>query len=227
GSSGWSHLSGELNKSLGLMGFVEDTRITRADCARVRLHAQNRYYEDSFKLAQLLLFGNRFEYESGDYNISGFFLDMNDLFERFIMGLLKQRGYEVDYQHSLKYRVDESDKLMKPDYLIRSGDRDIVGDAKYKEIFEADTRSDEETVEETVEETDFGGVKVKVYHSDIYQLVAYLDNAGVDEGVLFYPAMRPVNTKTVSGFGGKTIRIWGVDLSNVGGLGIGYSGVPE
>jgi 5-methylcytosine-specific restriction endonuclease McrBC regulatory subunit McrC len=83
---GWDRLSGELNKSLGLMGFVQDVRITRADCARVRLHAQNRYYETAFMLAQLLLFACRFEYESGSYAVAGFFLDMNDLFDAELPG---------------------------------------------------------------------------------------------------------------------------------------------
>ncbi len=216
--AGWDHLSGALNRSLGLMGYVEDVRITRADCARVRLHAQNRYYETAFKLAQLLLFGNRFEYLSGETGISGFFLDMNDLFERFVLGLLKRNNLEVDYQYGLKYSVDQTDsRYMLPDYRIQTDSSDIIGDAKYKEIFENTNRISDD---ETVVKTDLGsGLTVRISNSDIYQMVAYLDNAGVNNGVLFYPAMEDIGVpKLVTGFREKEIKIIGIDLSDINAL---------
>jgi predicted component of viral defense system (DUF524 family) len=109
---------------------------------------------------------------------------------------------------------------MKPDYIIRGPRGDIIGDAKYKEIFEDDKRP----AEETVEQADYGGVKVRIYPRDVYQLVAYMDNTGANQGVLFYPAMKQVSTKTVFGFGGvpelggKTIKIKAMDLYNIKAL---------
>ena len=207
----FSGVSGHLTRQLGLFGNVADVRVTRADFARIRLHAQNRYYETPLQLAKMLLFDNRFEYEVGNNRVFGFFLDMNDLFERFVMGLLRRQGYNVDYQCGLYFTVDDENKTMKPDYIIRWRNSRIIGDAKYKEIFDNDKQPDDEPIVEN----DLGpDVKVRIKNRDIYQLVAYLDNERTNQGVLFYPAMEDVGApKLVTGFGDKDIKILGVGLS--------------
>ncbi len=220
----FSGVSGHLTRQIGLFGNVADVRVTRADFARIRLHAQNRYYETPLQLAKMLLFDNRFEYEIGKNRVVGFFLDMNNLFERFVAGLLMQGAHRngVTYPGKGEFRYYYGNRdtkgtvKLKPDITIDTDGEKVVIDAKYKELFEENFGVDEEI--ETGD--DYGDVKVKIKSSDIYQLVAYLDNFGSRRGALVYPRNgSETSVINVDGFGDKDIKILGVGLSYEEGLG--------
>lgn len=64
--SGWSELLGRISHLISFMGNVSDERISAIDFARLRFHAQNRYYEYPIEIAKMLIFENCFDYSVKD-----------------------------------------------------------------------------------------------------------------------------------------------------------------
>lgn len=214
-------LSGEASRFIGLLAGVSDVRITVADFARIRLHSQNRHYEPALKIARLLILCQHPAQEVGGCKVRGFFLDMNDLFERFVAGLLKLAGYgyAMEFQKAYGYKYicerDERRRTLRPDIVLKLQHGNIIIDTKYKDLFEGiDSKDDFDTGEE------YGKTKIKIRPSDIYQMVSYLDNTGSGKGVLVYPKddidiSSPIK---VTGFSDKEIHLVGFGLENIPSL---------
>jgi len=111
---------------------------------RVHFTRLNERFRKPFELAKLLFMPASGEERSRE--VSGFFVDMNKLFERFIERVLVRNlppGYKMSYQESRSFLKNQDGNLQKPDYVIRKGDIPvIVLDAKYRELKEGIPSSD-------------------------------------------------------------------------------------
>ncbi|RLC42101.1 MAG: hypothetical protein DRH44_06705, partial [Candidatus Coatesbacteria bacterium] len=214
--TGFRNLSKDAVKLIGFLANVSDRKITPIDFAKIHYHTHNRHYKHSIELAKILLFKNCFAHYVGNIRVSGLFIDMNDLFEKFVAGLLYSRfGKYLEYQRTFNFSIDNKDGKGKliPDITIDLEGENIVIDAKYKELFETEVSREEEINTEST----YGDIEVKIRHSDIYQMVAYLDNIESDKGVIVYPFSGENISKStiVKGFGNKRIKLIGIGLSNI------------
>jgi 5-methylcytosine-specific restriction enzyme subunit McrC len=124
-----------------LMLIFEDInlrKISSHDFKRVHFTRLNERFKKSFSLAKIIL--STFGAIEGEDAV-GFFVDMNDLFEKFICSILSRNlDFEVRYQN--KFQIFKKEGLegiknmdQKPDYVIYKDDKPLsVLDAKYREI---------------------------------------------------------------------------------------------
>jgi 5-methylcytosine-specific restriction enzyme subunit McrC len=114
-------------------------KITIHDFKRVHFTRLNERFKKPFNLAKIIL--SAFGEIDGEDTI-GFFVDMNDLFEKFICSILSKRlDVEIEYQKKFStFKEDEeSDRIkntpQKPDYVAYEDNKPVlVLDAKYTEI---------------------------------------------------------------------------------------------
>ncbi|WP_456473091.1 McrC family protein, partial [Methanocaldococcus sp.] len=112
-------------------------KITIHDFKKVHFTRLNERFKKPFNLAKIIL--STFGEVEGEDAI-GFFIDMNDLFEKFIYAILKKLNLKIEYQKS--FRLFKKEKLkglnnisQKPDYVIYKNNNPLlVLDAKYREI---------------------------------------------------------------------------------------------
>ena len=132
----------------------------------------NARYRPAVELAKLILASAAFELDHGAVAASAFLVDMNKLFEDFvIVGLREALGVssrtlaQGAQGHPLYLDVGRRVRL-EPDISWWDGPAcSFVGDVKYKAI-------------------EFEGFK----HGDLYQLNAYTIATGLDQGLLIYAA---------------------------------------
>jgi 5-methylcytosine-specific restriction endonuclease McrBC regulatory subunit McrC len=205
--------TGRVNKCLAELYAVADVKITSVDFACVHLHAQNRHYQQPLDWAKLLIRHNPPDLAGGSINAKGFFIDMDELFERFVAGLFKQAGFSIHYQtqgHKKSIYIAEKPRELKPDVLIYDEDIILVIDAKYKKAFEKSFSDDV-----TVATSHYGyDSDVNVYLSDIYQMNTYLDVYGENKnsiGIIVYPGGNENDIK-VDHLPGKNIWLMPVNL---------------
>ncbi|WP_068321565.1 McrC family protein [Pyrococcus kukulkanii] len=103
---------------------VAPKRITPRDFERVHFTRLNERFRKPFNLAKIIL-GSIAE---GAESVGGFFVDMNELFERFILWALRSSGFRVHYQRKFWFVKDVL--KARPDYVIEGVG---VADAKYRE----------------------------------------------------------------------------------------------
>ncbi|WP_158306792.1 McrC family protein [Pyrococcus yayanosii] len=126
-------LLGELMMIFDEVSFKE---ITKTDLERVHFTRLNERFKRAFTLAKIVL--STLGGIQGE-EASGFFIDMNDLFERFMLWVLKRSlwEYEVEYQKELKLLKNGNilSRKQYPDFIInRNGTPVAVLDAKYKSL---------------------------------------------------------------------------------------------
>ena len=154
----------------------------------------NRHYRRVVALARLVLQGLAFEADRGDVHASGFLVDMNSLFERFVRRALREDlGVDAQVLRSGSHggtTLDEEGQIrLKPDLSWwRHGVCTFVGDVKYKSI------------------TD--GART----SDCYQLLAYVTAFDLPGGLLIY-AGTSTPTAHVVRHAGKRLEVVSIDLS--------------
>lgn len=111
-------------------------KISIHDFKRAHFTRLNERFKKSFNLAKIIL--STFGAVEGEDAV-GFFVDMNDLFEKFIYSILSGRlDVEIEYQSkfNLFNQVDRLKNIeQKPDYVVYKNNKPLlVLDAKYKEI---------------------------------------------------------------------------------------------
>ena len=132
----------------------------------------NEHYRPAVELARWILRATSFDLEPGQVRARGFLVDMNRVFEDFVVAALRDaltlserefpqnaagRSMSLDLAHQIRLR---------PDISWWSGSRCIfVGDVKYKDLTSS-----------------------VIKHGDLYQLLAYLTATNLDTGVLIYAA---------------------------------------
>jgi 5-methylcytosine-specific restriction enzyme subunit McrC len=138
----------------------------------VSFDRRTEHYRAAIGLARLILSGMSFDLEAGGVAASAFLIDMNKVFEDFVVEALRDTlgaSPRIVVQGAAGKRLflDVAQRIsLKPDVSIWAGDRcRFVGDVKYKRI-----RADE------------------FPNADLYQLTAYAIATGLPGGMLIYAA---------------------------------------
>lgn len=137
----------------------------------VPINRLNGRYAHALQIAKLILRSTAIEVEAGSLTSSAFTVDMNEVFEDFVVSALRSElglSSRVFPQNAcgrhLRFDVGETIKL-KPDFSWWEGGLcRLVGDVKYKRTDDA------------------------IKHPDLYQLNAYATATGLPEGILIYAA---------------------------------------
>lgn len=136
----------------------------------VRLDRRSERYRAAIALASLILSDLAFDLTAGAVAASAFLVDMNKLFEDFVVAALREElgvGEDVLVQGAggRHLFLDRGRRVrLEPDLSLWSGERCIfVGDVKYKRLATGDARN-----------------------ADLYQLAAYTLATGLPAGLLIY-----------------------------------------
>jgi len=168
---------GQLNKTARAMfHYFEPVSLTHIDSRnwpRIFYNRLNQRYRPILNLAKLILENSSLNLqETGKIEFSSFLVDMNLLFERFLLSYLKERLKDFVIKGASRlggpYTLDEQGELGRnPDIVIKKGNRPLlVMDAKYKVLLNTDT--------DTID-------------SDVNQVLSYTFAVGVPMGILVYP----------------------------------------
>ena len=159
---------------------------------KVTFDRLNRHYRRVVALARLVLQGWAFEADRGDdVRAPGFLVDMNLLFERFVVRALREALGADDrtLRSGGGATLDEAERIrLEPDLSWwPHGKCTFVGDVKYK-------RDD------------------RISNPDLYQLLAYATAFDLPGGLLIYAGKSPPSTHVVRHVG-KRLEVVSVDLS--------------
>jgi len=168
--------SAEVRRSLRTFDtLLENVRHMHFDPRRLpQIHYTrlNQHYRPAVELAKLILQSTAFELAAGTIAASSFLVDMNKVFEDFVVVALRDalRVSERTFPQGCRGKslyLDEAGRIgLEPDISWWNGQTcTFVGDVKYKRI-------------------NATGVK----HPDIYQLLAYTMAADLPAGLLIYAA---------------------------------------
>ena len=157
-----------LMRELVAMEEVSDATVRGDDLDRINRTRLNEHYQPALRLARLLLENLTLVDRRGGTTAASFMVNMNDLFERFVIERLRRalRGRLVVESQVREYLDEGKQVVIKPDLRFchpGSGSVVYVGDIKYK--MAADARG---------------------HHPDYYQLLAYTIALDLPEGVLIY-----------------------------------------
>lgn len=142
----------------------------------------NEHYRPVVELAKLILRSTSLELGRGERRASGFLLDMNKVFENFVVVALREslglseRSFPQGQRCPPLHLADRERVRLRPDISWWDADRcTFVGDVKYKRLTLAGYEN-----------------------ADLYQLHAYATAAGLPGGILVYAkGERPKSTYTV------------------------------
>lgn len=136
-----------------------------ANALPIALTARNAHYREALELADLLIEGYYLGGLPGKQSFVGFLVDMNRLFERYVIALLRNLpDASVSVQATLPLDVEAQIK-MRPDAILTASDgQRIPADAKYK---------------------------IESVNNDIYQALAYCRALNCDQAWLIYPSSNP------------------------------------
>lgn len=165
-----------------LLERVQLVHYSRGAIPKVLYNRSNEHYRAAVELARLILGSSSFELKQGDVEATTFLIDMNKVFEDFVVTALRdslqlddrsfpqgsrRRDLRLDRDHRVRLRPDIS--------WWDVGRCVFVGDVKYKRIHVAG-----------------------YHHADLYQLLAYTIASDLPGGVLIYAqGERPEATYTV------------------------------
>lgn len=161
-----------------LLADVEDVPVLAKDLRRIHLDRLDREYDQILELCRLLLENSTLDLRAGRITQLAIVLDMNKLFEEFIVGFLRQNRENILIGGSPLEEVKTKQNLgalfgefrMEVDIILHAGDQSFLLDTKYKVLGE---------------EGNHNGLS----QSDFYQMYAYL-RAGAsryDGVILLYP----------------------------------------
>ena len=163
-----------LRHCLLLLDGVEDVFIHDELFDQITITRQNERFADVLHFCRLILQGRSPTVQAGRERSFSLLFDMNRVYEDFIAAFLKKQviphldGYRLYPQaknqrrHLMRDR-DRGVLLLQPDILIKSNDRQLVLDTKWKQ---------------------FSG---KVGRNDLYQIYAYTKRYECQRSVLLYP----------------------------------------
>ena len=178
----------------GILGNVSLTEYPRAAVPVVTFDRLNMHYRGVVEIARLILRHGTFEARRGVVRASGFLMDMNVVFQDFVIQALRD---SLDTSPSVlrsEQRVpfDQGPKIsMYPDLSLWNGTLcTFVGDAKYKNLSDS-----------------------RVPVADLYQLLAYATALDLPGGLLIY-AEGEADTGTFEVVNsGKRLEVAALDLS--------------
>jgi 5-methylcytosine-specific restriction enzyme subunit McrC len=161
-----------LREILFILDEVSDKRATAEQCSRISFNPMFGELETVRDYCQLFLTNCvSFDYKN-DLKLFAFLLPMEYVFEDFIFGFIdKELGsVTAKAQPSDKYLDEGKAFNLKPDLWLKTKDKSLIADTKYKIIY-----SDEKDP------------KKGISQNDLYQMISYAVRFEVDEIILFYP----------------------------------------
>lgn len=190
--------SPEARRGLGwVTAILENVSLVeyRRRVPNVRFDRLNEHYRHVVGLARLILLHSQFESQRGDVRASGFLIDMNVLFQEFVMQALRE---SLDLSANTlragrQFFLDtESKAKMYPDISVweDSVTCTFVGDAKYK-IISGDS----------------------LPNADLYQLLAYTTALDLPGGLLIYAKGEAETAQYIVRHAGKRLEVFALDLS--------------
>jgi 5-methylcytosine-specific restriction enzyme subunit McrC len=154
------------------MARVSEVEYAPTQIPQPSFNRLNKHYEPAVRLAQLILRSTSFEVRRGDVKASAFLVDMNRVFEDFVVSALRDAlglGPKTFPQGGVGrgLRLDRARRIpLKPDISWWEGAHCLfVGDVKYKRT-----------------------VSERVPNADLYQLLAYTVATDLPGGLLIYAA---------------------------------------
>ncbi|NCN05119.1 MAG: hypothetical protein GW949_05765 [Spirochaetales bacterium] len=161
-----------LREILFILDDVSDRRATAEECQNIQF---NPMFDDFVTVRDYcyLFLNNCISFDfKNDLRLFAFLLPMEYVFEDFIFGFIDKEIESISTKaQNQSVKLDkEGIFTIKPDLLLRSRNRLIIADTKYKIIYS--------------EEVD---PKRGISQSDIYQMVAYAIRYDVENIVLMYP----------------------------------------
>lgn len=154
------------------LAAVADVQFGRKEVPKVPYTRLNEHYRPAIQLAQIILSGCSLEHLHGERFGSAFLLDMNEVFENFVvtavreaLGLTSQQLVQNASGRDL--HLDAARRIsLAPDLTWWAANQCVfIGDVKYKRV-------------------NVAGIK----NADIYQMLAYTLAAGLENGLLIYAA---------------------------------------
>jgi 5-methylcytosine-specific restriction enzyme subunit McrC len=185
-----------LARSRQLLNNVSIVHYVRGDLPDITWSRLNERYRPAIGLAKLILQTRSWELEHGSVTTSAFLVDMNKLFEDFVVTALReklrldpQRFPQGSKRHPLYLDISDAIRL-RPDISWWEAGRCLfVGDAKYKRI-------------------NVPGIK----HADIYQLLAYCIASRLEGGLLIYAKGEGDPARHVVRHLGRELHVVALDL---------------
>ena len=180
-----------------VLAHVTEVEYPRIAIPQVSFNRLNRHYEPAVLLARLILRSTSIELRRGGLRASSFLVDMNKVFEDFMVRALRETlgVTEPEFPQGASGRrmfLDCDGKVrLEPDLSWWRGGRCVfVGDLKYKKARDQ-----------------------RVPNADIYQLLAYTIAADLAGGLLVYAqGEKPPTVHTVR-HAGKRLEVMAIDLS--------------
>ena len=184
----------------GIRARLEGVSLVPYDPRRlpvVTFNRLNERYRDAVTLARLILGSASFDLGHGDAPATAFLVDMNRVFEDFVVEALRETlgsdlGVLVQGARGRSLYLDVADRVrLEPDLSLWQGGRCVfVGDLKYKRIKSAEYPN-----------------------ADLYQATAYAVAAGLDDVLLIYAAGEddPISHEVVRI--DKSIQVTTLDLN--------------
>jgi len=156
----------------------------------------NSHYQPAVELARLVLKSASVEFRQGSVRSASFLVDMNQLFEDFVVTSLREgvrassREFPQNARGRRLYLDDDERNRLEPDFSYWDGTIcRVVGDVKYKR-------------------TTLTGIG----NPDLYQLFAYVTASGVETGLLIYAAGESKPETYSISRAGKTLEVFVLDL---------------
>ena len=179
------------------LATVSPVRFDPRALPEIQFTRLNEHYRPAIELATLILKSTSWELKRGSFRASSFLIDMNQVFEEFVITALREelRVGERDFPSNCRHKplfMDTANRVgLEPDISWWDGNRCVfVGDVKYKPI-------------------NAPGIK----HPDLYQLLAYTTATNLPTGLLIYAAgVTDPRTHEVR-FADKTLEVTALDLS--------------
>ena len=182
----------DLRWTAAVLADVASVEYRPAEVPTVTFDRLNRHYRRVVALARLVLQWSAFEADRGNVRVPGFLVDMNRLFEQFVVQALREElGVSAQVLRSgVVGTLDEAGQIrLQPDLSWwHRGRCTFVGDVKYKNI------------------------TARAPNPDIYQLLAYATAFDLPGGLLIYAGTSRPTAHEVR-YAGKHLEVVSIDLS--------------
>ncbi len=178
----------------GILDNVSPVEFPRNSVPEIHFDQLNEHYKGVVSLSQLILRHSEFEAVRGKIRASGFLMNMNSFFQKFVTQALREAlgiSAHVFGQKSVCSLDEENRVGLRPDLSWWNGSSYLfVGDAKYKKV-----------------------ANESIPNADLYQMLAYTTALDLPVGLLIYAAGEADGAAYQVRHSGKRLEIAVLDLS--------------
>ncbi len=198
--------SKEIRQLLVSFEMVKTSTAYEKDFSKVVIDRNTKDYENLMKWSKVFLINESFSTFSGSTNSRALLFPMESVYESYVAREMKKvfgpSGWEVSSQDKGHYLFVEPKRqfALRPDIVIRKGDKTIILDTKWKSLINNETKN-------------YG-----ISQADMYQMYAYSKKYETSEIWLLYPLNREMRGHAPISFysGDNTfVRLHFVDIENI------------